>query len=94
VANGFEWEKVLPAWFSALSATVEPAEYARRIDEILNRHYAKDARNARRGAESRNPGATPSPIQIVSCHSPRGHHQARVLVGRITAWVSRETSGE
>lgn len=38
---GFDWEKVLPAWFSALSATVEPAEYARRIDEILNRHYAE-----------------------------------------------------
>jgi hypothetical protein len=37
---GFDWEKVLPAWFSALSATAEPAEYARRIDAILNRHYA------------------------------------------------------
>ena len=37
---GFEWEKVLPAWFNALSATVEPAEYARRIDAVLNRHYA------------------------------------------------------
>ena len=38
---GFDWENVLPAWFNALSATVEPAEYARRIDEILNRHYAE-----------------------------------------------------
>ncbi|MGA7829726.1 MAG: hypothetical protein WCA21_02050 [Terracidiphilus sp.] len=37
---GFDWEKVLPAWFSALSATVEPADYARRIDEVLNRHCA------------------------------------------------------
>ena len=37
---GFDWEKVLPAWLSALSATVAPAEYARRIDVILNRHYA------------------------------------------------------
>jgi hypothetical protein len=37
---GFDWEKVLPAWFRALSATVEPAEYARRIDAILNRRYA------------------------------------------------------
>jgi hypothetical protein len=35
-----DWEKVLPAWFSVLSASVEPAEYARRIDAILNRHYA------------------------------------------------------
>jgi hypothetical protein len=38
---GFDWEKVLPAWFSALSATVDSAEYARRTDEILNRHYAE-----------------------------------------------------
>lgn len=38
---GIDWEKVLPAWFSVLSATVEPAEYARRIDAILNRHYAQ-----------------------------------------------------
>ena len=37
---GFDWENVLPAWFNALSATVEPAEYARRIDAVLNRHYA------------------------------------------------------
>jgi hypothetical protein len=37
---GFDWEKLLPAWFNALSATVEPAEYARRIDAVLNRHYA------------------------------------------------------
>jgi hypothetical protein len=37
---GIDWEKVLPAWFIVLSATVEPAEYARRIDAILNRHYA------------------------------------------------------
>ena len=37
---GFDWEKVLPAWFRVLSATVEPAEYARLIDAVLNRHYA------------------------------------------------------
>ena len=37
---GFDWENVLPVWFNALSATVEPAEYARRIDAVLNRHYA------------------------------------------------------
>jgi hypothetical protein len=37
---GFDWEKMLPAWFRALSATEEPAEYARRIDTVLNRHYA------------------------------------------------------
>ncbi len=37
---GFDWEKVLPAWFSALSATVEPAEYARRVAAVLDRHYS------------------------------------------------------
>lgn len=25
---GVDWEKVLPAWFKVLSATVEPKEYA------------------------------------------------------------------
>jgi len=37
---GIDWEKVLPAWFSVLSATVEPADYARRIDAILNSRCA------------------------------------------------------
>jgi hypothetical protein len=36
---GVDWEKVLPAWFRVLSATVEPAEYAQRIDTVLNHHY-------------------------------------------------------
>jgi hypothetical protein len=34
-----DWEKVLPAWFRVLSATVSPAEYAQRIDAVLNHHY-------------------------------------------------------
>ena len=37
---GVDWEKVLPAWFRVLSATAEPDEYAQRITEILNCHYA------------------------------------------------------
>jgi hypothetical protein len=37
---GFDWEKVLPAWFRVLSTAVEPAEYARRVDAVLDRHYA------------------------------------------------------
>ena len=34
-ALGIDWEKVLPAWFTVLSATAEPGEYAQRIDVIL-----------------------------------------------------------
>jgi hypothetical protein len=36
---GVDWEKVLPAWFKALSATVGPKEYAGRIIGLLDRHY-------------------------------------------------------
>jgi len=36
---GVDWKKVLPAWFRALSATVGPSEYVRRIATLLNRHY-------------------------------------------------------
>ena len=36
---GFDWKKVFPAWFSALSARVAPAECARRVDAVLDRHY-------------------------------------------------------
>lgn len=36
---GVDWEKVLPAWFMVLSATVELAEYTQRIDTVLNHHY-------------------------------------------------------
>jgi len=38
---GIDWEKVLPTWFSVLSATIEPADYARRIDAVLNSHYTE-----------------------------------------------------
>jgi hypothetical protein len=37
---GFEWEKVLPAWFRVLSTTVEPALYAPRVAAVLDRHYS------------------------------------------------------
>ena len=37
---GVDWPKVLPVWFNALSATVEPAEYAERITSLLSRHYS------------------------------------------------------
>jgi hypothetical protein len=36
---GVDWKKVLPAWFRALSATVGPSEYVRRIATLLTRHY-------------------------------------------------------
>lgn len=35
---GVDWARVLPVWFKVLSATVEPAEYARRITSMLVRH--------------------------------------------------------
>jgi hypothetical protein len=38
---GVDWKKVLPAWFRALSATVGPSEYVRRIATLLNRHYRR-----------------------------------------------------
>jgi hypothetical protein len=31
--------KLLPAWFRVLSATADPGEYARRIDETLKQHF-------------------------------------------------------
>jgi len=36
---GVQWEKVLPPWFEALSATVAPDEYAQRVVGLLKRHY-------------------------------------------------------
>jgi hypothetical protein len=36
---GVEWESVLPAWFTVLSATVGAAEYAQRIATTLRCHY-------------------------------------------------------
>ncbi len=37
---GVDWAKVLPVWFKTLSATAEPDEYARRIKDMLSRHYS------------------------------------------------------
>jgi hypothetical protein len=37
---GIDWEKVLPAWFSALSITAAPDEYAARITALLKHHYS------------------------------------------------------
>jgi len=59
---GFDWEKVLPAWFRALSATVEPAEYTHRIDAVLNRHCA--FKRNRMLAVARN-AATPAQRQAL-----------------------------
>ncbi len=36
---GVQWEKVLPPWFKALSATVASHEYAQRIVGLLKRHH-------------------------------------------------------
>lgn len=36
---GVDWARVLPAWFKVLSATAEPEEYAKRITNLLSRHY-------------------------------------------------------
>ena len=36
---GVQWEKVLPPWFKALSATASPDEYAQRVVGLLKRHY-------------------------------------------------------
>ena len=33
---GVTWAKVLPAWFACLSETTEPAEYARRVVEVVD----------------------------------------------------------
>lgn len=36
---GVDWERVLPTWFKALSATAAPGEYAERITALLSRHF-------------------------------------------------------
>lgn len=36
---GVDWERVLPPWFRALSATAAPGEYAERITALLEHHY-------------------------------------------------------
>ena len=36
---GVDWDRVLPAWFKVLSVTVEPEEFAKRITDVLSRHY-------------------------------------------------------
>ncbi len=35
---GVDWNRVLPSWFRVLSITASPAEYAERIDALLDRH--------------------------------------------------------
>ncbi len=39
---GVDWLKVLPAWFTCLSATVEPDEYARRVGDVVDRFVKYD----------------------------------------------------
>jgi hypothetical protein len=39
---GVDWQKVLPAWFTCLSATVEPDEYARRVVDEVDRFVKYD----------------------------------------------------
>jgi hypothetical protein len=39
---GVDWEKVLPSWFKALSATATPEEYATRVVGILNHHCSHE----------------------------------------------------
>lgn len=34
---GVDWERVLPAWFKCLSRTVSGEEYARRVEEVVER---------------------------------------------------------
>lgn len=36
---GVDWDRVLPPWFRALSATAAPGEYAERITALLEHHY-------------------------------------------------------
>lgn len=33
-----DWKQVLPAWFRVLSATADPAEFARRFEAFVDRH--------------------------------------------------------
>jgi hypothetical protein len=35
---GVDWKRVLPAWFWVLSATADPAEYARRFETFVGRY--------------------------------------------------------
>jgi hypothetical protein len=37
---GVDWNKILPPWLRALSATAEPEEYTERITALLERHYS------------------------------------------------------
>jgi hypothetical protein len=37
---GVDWGTVLPAWFTVLSATTQPEEYAERVAGVLDRHYS------------------------------------------------------
>lgn len=41
---GVDWDKVLPAWFTCLSATSNPEEYACRVVEVVDKHdnYRRD----------------------------------------------------
>jgi hypothetical protein len=39
---GVDWQKVLPAWFACLSATVEPEEYAHRVVDVVDRFVKYD----------------------------------------------------
>ncbi|MFC1641073.1 hypothetical protein ACFL5O_00065 [Myxococcota bacterium] len=40
---GVDWERVLPPWFRALSATAPPSEYAERITTLLRHHCAYES---------------------------------------------------
>ena len=44
-----DWEKVLPARFTCLSATTGPNEYARRVAEIIEKYdsYRRDSHLAK-----------------------------------------------
>jgi hypothetical protein len=35
---GIDWKHLLPAWFSVLSVTADPAEYARRFETFVDRY--------------------------------------------------------
>lgn len=39
---GISWRRVLPAWFRSFAATAKPAEYAKRVVEIIDRHEHHD----------------------------------------------------
>jgi hypothetical protein len=53
---GVDWQKVLPAWFTCLSATVEPDEYARRVVDVVDR-FVKYDRDKHLTAASRKASA-------------------------------------